>query len=93
MKIEKNRVLGRILAVEELNFVSGAKTLPEGDTNYLIDSGSTADSGTTSDSGTTYDSGTTADSGTMADSGTTADSGTSADTSPNPMARDAPTDW
>jgi hypothetical protein len=90
MTNENDRVLGRILAVEELNTVSGAKTFPEQDTAISIDSGATADSGTTSDSGTSADSGTMADSGTTADSGTVSDSGTSADTSPNPIARDAP---
>lgn len=90
MNNETDRVLGRILAVEETNAVSGAKTFPSEDTAILFDSGTTADSGTTSDSGTMSDSGTLADSGTTSDSGTTADSGTSADTSPNPIARDAP---
>lgn len=88
MSKDKTRILGRILAVEEMNAVSGARcTLVEYDTSCLetdpvSDSGTIADSGTTSDSGTLADSGTTADSGTAADSGTTADSGTFGDTKP-----------
>lgn len=93
MDNKQDRVLGRLLAVEELTEVAGAKTYPIGETNSRADSGTSADSGTTADSGTSADSGTLADSGTTSDSGTTADSGTAADTSPNPLARDAPTDW
>lgn len=92
MKDKETRVLGRILAVEELDDVAGARppltlaalpeTLPTADSNTVADSGTTADSGTVSDSGTTADSGTIADSGTTADSGTSADSGALTDTSP-----------
>ena len=67
MSKHDTRILGRILAVEELDSVSGARcTLPDNDTSCL-ETTVTADSGTTSDSGTTADSGTTSDSGTSAD--------------------------
>ncbi len=82
MKLKEQRVLGRVLAVEEMNAVTGAAT-PQAATMVLVGSDTTtsADSHTLSDSGTTADSGTTSDSGTTADSGTSSDSGTSADTS------------
>lgn len=77
MKEQDPRVLGRVLAIEEMNVVSGARTLPENDSILLP--------------AIVSDTGTTADSGTLSDSGTTADSGTATDTSPNPLfARDAP---
>lgn len=61
MDSKKDRVVGRLLAVEELSEVAGAKTFPTGETNMLADSGTSADSGTIADSGTTSDSGTAAD--------------------------------
>ena len=77
MSKDKTRILGRILAVEEMNAVSGARTLPESDNTILASI--FADTGTSSDSGTT------------ADSGTASDSGTAVDTNPSPLfARDAP---
>lgn len=94
MKDQEARVLGRILAVEELDAVSGARTLPStdmtvlprvlggGETGTIEDSGVAADSGTTADSGTLADSGTTADSGTVSDSGTASDTTPSQDTKP-----------
>jgi hypothetical protein len=76
-----DRVLGRVLAVEEMNSVSGAAT-PQAATMVLVGSDTTtaSDSNTLSDSGTTADSGTTSDSGTATDTSARSDSGTAIDT-------------
>lgn len=88
MKDNETRVLGRILAIEEIDAVSGAKcTLPEYDTsctetNVTSDSGTTADTGATNDSGTVSDTSVTSDSGTASDTSPTADTLPSRDTRP-----------
>ena len=54
MNNNNNRVLGRILAVEELNDVYGGWTLASaGDTTRSLDTGSIFDSGTFADISTT----------------------------------------
>ncbi len=54
MNNDNNRVLGRILAVEELNDVSGGWTFASaGDTSRALDTGSIFDSGTFADVSTT----------------------------------------
>jgi hypothetical protein len=54
MNKANNRVLGRILAVEDLNDVSGGWTLASaGDTTRSLDTGSIFDSGTFADISTT----------------------------------------
>ena len=57
-----NLVLGRILAVEELNEVTGAR--PDVTLAYYVETDPSSDG-----SSNLYDSGTTADSGTSSDSG------------------------
>lgn len=58
MSNDQNRVLGRVLAVEETSAVSGARpTSPTVDT--YIDVNGNADTSTTQDSGTKADSTTT----------------------------------
>lgn len=69
MSNEKERILGRVLAVEETSAVAGAKpTSTLADTR--IDVNGNPDTSTTQDSGTIQDSGATLDSGTTADNST-----------------------
>jgi hypothetical protein len=72
MDSKENRVLGRILAVEEVRAVSGAvkapPTLPYTDTNASVDTSAYSDSGMYDDSGTYDDTGTILDTTVYADS-------------------------
>lgn len=61
MKNDTNRVLGRVLAVDEIARVSGGATTALGDTRPDFDSSVISDSRPISDSGTRADSGTATD--------------------------------
>ena len=63
----KKRVLGRVLARDEIEYVSGGATTALGDTRPDFDSSVIADSRPVSDTGARSDSHTVSDSGTTTD--------------------------